>query len=1707
MAGGAAVAILSVAGLVALSGPAQAATSVTPGSVTVTPTTAGAGSDYSVPFTVSGSGALAPGATITLTAPDGTVWPGSASSYAIAVNNSHAATVQNVSVSDVTGPGSNSTSATANQVVITLATSTITNGDLVTVSTTGTSATNPTTASTTDVIDESTSADATPAASPHYSITAVPVVTHLVVTGGDNQSSSGAYSVPLSVTATDTYGNPVTTAAGTVTFTAPSSGASVTFAACSSNPHTYQCANALSGGVATSSTMTATGGAGSYSVTAALSSPALTSSPFALTNLPAPPGGSSVTPEAMTLSSHTEGAGSVTYTFPFVSTSALGSGSSITFLAPNGTVFPASTSSFTVANTSLGGASQTISSVNLAKAVGPGAPTTDPACSSEQGSLSGSTCTSTTNNEVVINLGTPTLVNAGNTVTVTVTGMTNPTFATSGDVVDESTSANTLPAATPAYAINPGALASIVVTSGSNQSAEVGHAFGQNLVATALDGAGNPISGVAVTFTAPSSGASATFPNTTDTQTSNTGSNGQATAQAPTANATAGQYDVTATSGAVAASPAFRLTNTTAPGTPGALTLGSNTEGASGVTYTVPFTTTAACPATCTFTLVAPNGTGLPASPGNYSVGVNNGDMASVSGVIVSAVTGPGADTVSATPNQAVISLNPSTIAAGDLLTVTITSVSNPTTASTTDVVDEATSADQTLAASPAYAINPGAASQLVVTGGDNQAAGVNEPFATPLSVTVEDAAGNTVPGAGFAVLFAAHSMGASGTFDPAGCSGNTGATPAYQCITSTNASGVATASAFTANSTAGPDIVTASADPVTNGTFNLTNVPVLTPGGITVNPDTAASSATYTVPFTTSAAGGIPASGACPANCTITLVAPNNTALPASAGSYAVTVNHNHAATVSSVAVSKVTGPGSNSVSTTNNQVVITLSASSIASGDLVTVTIAGVTSPAAAGNYQMNESTASDTIAQTSPPYAVTAGAASKVVATSGNNQAAQVGTAYAAPLTATVEDGQGNPEGAGIAVTFAAPSSGAGGTFASSGCPGNTMSTPAYQCIVATNASGVATASTLTANATPGQFTVVASSAGLTSANFTLTNETAVTPGDVTVQASTAGGSGVLYTVPFTTSASAGALGAGATITIVAPNGTTFSSTATDDGIQVNNAHAATIGSVATSAVAGPGSNSASSTNNQVVITLSASTIASGDVVTVGLGNSTNPTTASNGYQLSEATSADPIPALSPDYAITADQAATMDYLAGNNQSTQVDTTFPTQLQVQFFDQFGNPVPNWNVVFATPAGSPSATFAPCTGGNPGGNNECEVASDANGIATSSVLTADDTAGSYQGVAETSAGVSPNPILFTLTNTAAPAPPPPPPPPPPAQSNGGPVVLQQNGAPSLFVVGSGGSLLNYWYIPQTGQWGEGTVVPSGVTSPPSVQLQQNGAPTVFVQGVGGSLWNYWYIPQTGQWGAAEIASGGVASQPYAQLQPANGAPTVFVEGAGGSLFNYWYIPQTGQWGAAEIVSGGVASAPGVQLQQNGAPTVFVEGAGGSLLNYWYIPQTGQWGAGTVASGGVASQPAVQVQPANGEPTVFVKGANGSLLNYWYIPQGGSWGAAQIVSGGVTSAPSIQLQPANGAPTVFVQGGGGSLYNYWYIPQSGGWGAAEIASGGVASQPAVQLQPANGAPTLFVVTSGGAVLNYWYIPETGQWGSATVAGGGVVAP
>ncbi|HLZ39653.1 MAG TPA: alkaline phosphatase family protein [Candidatus Sulfotelmatobacter sp.] len=113
----------------------------------------------------------------------------------------------------------------------------------------------------------------------------------------------------------------------------------------------------------------------------------------------------------------------------------------------------------------------------------------------------------------------------------------------------------------------------VLATAGSGQSASVSTSFTTPLEATVRDASGNAVAGEMVTFTAPASGASATFANGTTTTTSSSDTSGVARASVLTANAIAGSYVVTASLGGVISTADFNLTNLSGSGGSGSIPL------------------------------------------------------------------------------------------------------------------------------------------------------------------------------------------------------------------------------------------------------------------------------------------------------------------------------------------------------------------------------------------------------------------------------------------------------------------------------------------------------------------------------------------------------------------------------------------------------------------------------------------------------------------------------------------------------------------------------------------------------------------------------------------------------------------------------------------------------------------------------------------------------------------------------------------------------------------------------------------------------------------------------------------------------------------------------------------------------------------------------------------------------------------------------
>jgi acid phosphatase len=109
---------------------------------------------------------------------------------------------------------------------------------------------------------------------------------------------------------------------------------------------------------------------------------------------------------------------------------------------------------------------------------------------------------------------------------------------------------------------------SLSATLGGGQSTSVSTAFNTDLEVTLTDSSGTPIADEFVTFSAPSSGASAIFANGTTTTAAATNSSGIATSSSLTANSTVGSYLVNASVTGATKTASFTLTNLSPPGIP-----------------------------------------------------------------------------------------------------------------------------------------------------------------------------------------------------------------------------------------------------------------------------------------------------------------------------------------------------------------------------------------------------------------------------------------------------------------------------------------------------------------------------------------------------------------------------------------------------------------------------------------------------------------------------------------------------------------------------------------------------------------------------------------------------------------------------------------------------------------------------------------------------------------------------------------------------------------------------------------------------------------------------------------------------------------------------------------------------------------------------------------------------------------------------------
>ena len=192
--------------------------------------------------------------------------------------------------------------------------------------------------------------------------------------------------------------------------------------------------------------------------------------------------------------------------------------------------------------------------------------------------------------------------------------------------------------------------------------AKVGDTFSSPLQAEVVDTGGCPIANVDVTFVAPATGASGSFPGSVITVTVPTGSNGIGTAPTLTANQVSGSFSVEATvegSGATTYSVGFQETNSTV-GTVSSLGISSGNHQSAhvGSAFSQPLAVNvldaygdAVAGTTVVYSVVTTNGAGASFLGGGSTATAIAGSVGVATSPTLTAGTTPGAFTVTATVN------------------------------------------------------------------------------------------------------------------------------------------------------------------------------------------------------------------------------------------------------------------------------------------------------------------------------------------------------------------------------------------------------------------------------------------------------------------------------------------------------------------------------------------------------------------------------------------------------------------------------------------------------------------------------------------------------------------------------------------------------------------------------------------------------------------------------------------------------------------------------------------------------------------------------------------------------------------------------------------------------------------------------------------------------------------------------------------------
>jgi hypothetical protein len=619
----------------------------------------------------------------------------------------------------------------------------------------------------------------------------------------------------------------------------------------------------------------------------------------------------------------------------------------------------------------------------------------------------------------------------------------------------------------------------IAASSGNNQSAIITNSFTQPLVVTVIaNNPVEPVSDAVITFTAPSSRASAVLSSSTAT----TGSDGKASITA-TATTYAGTYTVSASVTDIATTAKFSLSNTT----PGSLVVSTlldenNPAGTNSLREAIAYADTLSGPHTITFDksiLTKPNGNVI--------------DLQSALPDLTANITieGPGASVLTVQRDDKDAAFRIFTVDAGATTAISGLTVSGGS-VSTDSLGEDAGSDGGGIYNAGSLTVSDCTLSGNSASNGIGTAlgGGIYNQFYATLTVSDCTLSGNSTTGAGGGI-----------------CNDTAGSLTVSDCTLSDNTAGACggifnfaslTVSNCTISRNTGSGIETRGGAIVSNTTFSGNSLGIRNTGGLSVSDCT----------LSGNTSGGIYDSGGLTvSDCTLSGNAGDGINLQPNV--YCDVLLHNTliagnlsgsipsdvvGGSLDSASDYNLIGDGSGGLSTSNHNLLGSSSdplnplLAPLGNYDGATQTIALLPgSPAIeAGSSVYENSSKTDQRGKPivgAPDIGAFESQGFTIAVSSGNNQSAAINTAFANPLVVSVIPKNAAEPVAGGAITFTAPGYGASAVL--KGSP-------------ATIGSDGKASVTATANGTTGTYTVSATAIGIASpAKFSLTNTAAASP----------------------------------------------------------------------------------------------------------------------------------------------------------------------------------------------------------------------------------------------------------------------------------------------------------------------------------------------------------------------------------------------------------------------------------------------------------------------------------------------------------------------------------------------------------------------------------------------------------------------------------